>query len=518
MNTPIQQLDQRQQSAAIGYVMQDPENQIVTDKVWHELAFGLESLGYNKQTIRLRVAEIANFFNIADWFHKKTNQLSGGQKQLLNLASIMAMQPKVLILDEPTSQLDPIAAVEFLETLKKINRELAVTIVLSEHRLEEVFSYSDRVILIDDGKIVYDDQPQRIGDFMQHTKHPLAVAMPTPVQLYSAFAQTGDCPITIKQGRQWLDGYMSTNDIVSTLQQSNQFYEQQSGHKPFNLRQLLPVIQPNPTAAVVLKDIWFRYQRDGADILRDLSLTVDKMTFHAIIGGNGAGKSTLLNIIAATVTAYRGKIVLNNRPLKAYDKSELHGKTVALLPQNPQTLFVAKNLYLDLASVLSKRNVTQQIRQQRIEEVLALTELSDLTARHPYDLSGGEQQRAALAKILLLDPDIILLDEPTKGLDGFYKIKLAQVLKRLISAGKTLIMVSHDIEFCAKYADSCSLLFDGQLISSAKTRPFFSGNAFYTTAANRLSRHVFKDCIQVADIKSQLMAAHKRQVGRGDEE
>ncbi len=492
----IEQLDLRQSSSAIGYVMQDPESQIVTDKVWHELAFGLESLGYDQATIRLRVAEVANFFNINDWFHGKTTTLSGGQKQLLNLAAIMTMQPQVLILDEPTSQLDPIAAVEFLETLKKINDELGVTVILSEHRLEEVFSFADKLLLIDDGAIIYDGVPHQIGNFFKQSKHDLAVAMPTPIRVSAAFGETASYPLTLKKGRQWLSDRLAAYDLQSQPLTAAQI---EQGTKPSWRALLFKKKASSETTALELKENWFRYDRQGDDVIRDLTLTVKLAEWHAVLGGNGAGKTTLLKLIAGLQRSYRGKLQLFGKPIDDYRADQLFGKTVALLPQNPQTLFAGKTLYLDLAAVFEGRRDVADERAE-IERVLQLTELSHLKEQHPYDLSGGEQQRAALAKILLLAPKIILLDEPTKGLDGFFKLKLARILNRLIEADTTILMASHDVEFCAANATRCSLLFDGAIVSSKATVDFFRGNAFYTTAANRMSRHLFDDCILADDI------------------
>ncbi len=490
----ISALTLREESEKIGYLMQDVEAQIVTDKVWHELAFGLESLGYDKQAIRLRVAEIANFFGIESWFHKKTTELSGGQKQLLNLASIMTMQPEILILDEPTSQLDPIMAVSFLETLQKINNELGVTIVLSEHRLEEVFAFADKVVLMDNGEIIYDDRADKIAGFFYNTSHPLAVAMPTAIKLYSAFSGSGDCPVDLKSGRKWLErktaGMALETDIVS--KQKNQGL----------LQSLFP--KKEKDLALELEEIYFRYQKDAPDVLQCLNFSVKKESWQAIVGGNGAGKTSLLKVLAGLEKPYRGKRKVFDKHLEQYKEDELFGKLIALLPQNPQTLFTAKTLALDLEELLKQTKVAKDYWQEEIDRVLALTELLDFKERHPYDLSGGEQQRAALAKILLLKPKILLLDEPTKCLDGFYKIKLAEIIRKLIADGTTVVMVSHDIEFCAKNADYCSFLFDGEIVSKGDTRTFFSGNAFYTTAANRLCRKIFPKAILTEDIINQL--------------
>ena len=194
---PLREADLREQSSKIGYVMQNPDNQIVTDKVWHELAFGLESLGEDQKTIRLRVAEMASYFGIQGWFRKDVSQLSGGQKQLLNLASIMAMQPSVLILDEPTSQLDPIAAADFLNTVRKINLELGTTVIITEHRLEDVFHASDRVAVMEDGALLAVDEPRAIGEFLKKENNQMFAAMPSPVQIYYGVENDLQCPLRI---------------------------------------------------------------------------------------------------------------------------------------------------------------------------------------------------------------------------------------------------------------------------------------------------------------------------------
>ena len=203
-DVPLDALDQREQSSMIGYVLQSPENQIVTDKVWHELAFGLESLGCDTPTIRRRVAEMASFFGIEAWFYKNVTELSGGQKQLLNLASIMAMHPDVLILDEPTSQLDPIAASDFLATIGRINRELGTTIILTEHRLEDVFPLSTRVAVMDNGKILCEGNPSEVGGHLRKHEHTMFLAMPSAMRIWSAVPNDLPCPVTVRDGRQWL--------------------------------------------------------------------------------------------------------------------------------------------------------------------------------------------------------------------------------------------------------------------------------------------------------------------------
>ncbi len=451
----IKNLTHREQSEKIGFVMQSPDAQIVTDKVWHELAFGLESLGLDNDDIRSRVAEMSSFFGIEGWFHKDTSELSGGQKQLLNLASVMVMQPKVLLLDEPTGQLDPIAAREFLETLSKLNRELGTTVILTEHRLQEAFPVSDRVVVMDEGAIVANGTPREVGGVLNNIGHPMIAALPTPMRVHFAVPNEGECPVTIREGRQWLENMSQKIDFDTDM------------------------IADNPRVyaedIVTLDNVWFRYDTNSPDVVRGLSMNVKKGELYAILGGNGAGKTTALSIISSHLEPYRGKVEVNGN--------------LATLPQNPQVLFTQKTVGQDLAEM-----------GEDISEVVELCELCDLLHKHPYDLSGGEQQRAALAKVLLTNPDILLLDEPTKGFDAHFKEKFAGILSALKNSGATIIMVSHDIEFCAEYADRCAMFFDGRIVSNGAPREFFSGKRFYTTAANRMAHNIIPDAILAEDI------------------
>lgn len=462
-------LDQRQQAENIGFVMQNPDNQIVCDKVWHELAFGLESLSYSDTQIRARVAEMAAFFGIQDWYYKNVTELSGGQKQLLNLASVMVLEPSVLILDEPTSQLDPIAAHDFLETLVKINKEIGTTVILSEHRLEEALPISDRAIVMDLGKVIADGDVKTVGKILKEKNHDMLLSLPTPMRVSYSVNNEYDTPITVRDGRKWLSK-MPVNDKA-------EFKEGKS---------------ITGEAVLKCKDVWFKYEKDSPDILKGLSLEIKENELYAIVGGNGAGKTTALSLIMDVNTPYRGKIEIQK------------GKKAVCLPQNPQSLFVKKTVLSDLWEMLEKSKDTKDIKEQKIQNVIDFCELFDLLESHPYDLSGGEQQRAALAKVLLCEPDILLLDEPTKGLDAHFKIKLARMLKGLQKSGVTIVMVSHDVEFCAKYADRLGMFFDGHIVSEDKPRAFFSGKSFYTTAANRMARAIRKDAVLDEDVIAML--------------
>ncbi len=478
---PVEEIDQRTQAAEIGYVLQSPDNQIVTDKVWHELAFGLESLGYDNSTIRLRVAEMASFFGIQTWFHKNVTELSGGQKQLLNLAAIMAMHPSVLILDEPTSQLDPIAASDFLETVKKINRELGTTVIMTEHRLADVVPLTRRLIVLNEGVVIADDTPQRVGETLSKLKHPMFLSMPSPMQIYAGVDHDLAWPVTVKEGRQWLDAFIK-DKTPATMVESQ------------------PSSKGDGPVVIKFKDVWFKYEKNGPDIIKDLSFEVKQGQFYCIVGGNGTGKTSTLSLMSGILQPYRGKVLIGgNNPAKMNAK-ELFTNNMGILPQNPQTLFVKKTVELDLYEMLSQLPLTKEEKAAKVEAVVKFAELEHLLSMHPYDLSGGEQQRTALAKVLLLEPKILLLDEPTKGLDGPFKEKLAIFLQKLNAEGVTIVMVSHDVEFCAKYAEVCAMFFDGSIITTNEAQKFFAGNSFYTTAANRMARHVWSEGVTIEGV------------------
>ena len=466
----------REQGARIGYVLQSPDNQLVTDKVWHELAFGLENLGYETGTIRLRVAEMASFFGIQTWFEKNVEELSGGQKQLLNLAAVMAMQPDLLVLDEPTSQLDPLAAGDFLATLRKINAELGTTILIIEHRLEEVLAYADRVMVMENGRILALDEPAKLPARIRDND--MFRAMPVPMRIFEALSGEGGSPVTVREGREWLEGWMKNREAAGS---SGEETRQDGGYR-----------EAVSEVVIEARDVWFRYEKKLPDVVRDLNLTVRKGELYCLLGGNGTGKSTTLSLLGRIRKPYRGKLYLKGKELGKYRESELYGAVLGILPQNPQCLFVKDTVEKDL------REMSKD--EERLRDVIAKTEIGHLLNSHPYDLSGGEQQRAALAKVLLLNPEIILLDEPTKGLDGFYKQKLAEILKGLTKEGRTILMVSHDIEFCAEYGDTCALFFHGGVVTSAPAGQFFAGNSFYTTAANRMARKWYPDAVTAKDV------------------
>lgn len=468
MGRDVYKMDLRSQCENIGFVTQGVNNQLVCDKVWHELAFGLENLGLETPEIRARVAEMAAFFGIQTWFHKNVSELSGGQKQLLNLAAVMVMQPKALILDEPTSQLDPIGAQDFLNMLKKLNRELGVTVIMTEHRLEDAFDLSDRVIALDRGMVIADGTPNEAGRMLYGTD--MFCAMPSSMRVYALLDGKGEYPVNVREGREFLAEAAKTAEL-----------------KPIEKRS---AASHNETPAVELRDVYFRYEKKLDDVLKGFSLKAYAGEIYAIVGGNGAGKTTALNIMSGLSKPYRGSVLIEGQRIDSI--RGLYNGCIGVMPQETKLLFVKKTVIEDLHDVLDN--------DEAVREVAEICGLSDVLERHPYDLSGGEQQKLALAKLLLLKPKILLLDEPTKGMDAHFKIEFAKLLTGLKKSGAAIIMVSHDVEFCAEYADRCAFVFDGGVASWGAAQEFFAEKCFYTTAANRMSRGIIEGAVTAEDI------------------
>lgn len=490
----LETMDDRESAARIGFVGQNPDTQLVTDKVWHELAFGLENLGVPGEQIRRRTAEIAQYFGMESWFRRPVSELSGGQKQLLNLASVVIMQPDVLLLDEPTAQLDPIGTGRFLDTLRRLNRDLGTAVLLSEQRLEEVVPMADRVLIMHQGHLVADAVPGQCAAKLEAYERdhnealPIASAMPVAVRVWKAchYRDEANSPVSIRQGKSWL-----ADHVRKTGQPGEPIKSAVSDRHPCHTAK-----RAVSETALFVDRLCFGYQKDQ-HVLEDFTMRVPKGMLYAVVGGNGSGKSTALKAIMGICKPRRGKV-------KAAGK-------IRFLAQNPKSLFTELTAAEELMAMLLPENggagLKEADRTQRVGEMLSYLELTAQREQNPMDLSGGQQQRLALGKLLLTEPDILLLDEPTKGLDGAFKEKLAEFLKDLCSKGKTVVLVSHDMEFCARYADQCGLLFDGQLISEGETRAFFRENVFYTTAAQRMSRGVCGDCLLAEDIVRALQEA-----------
>lgn len=446
----------------VGYVAQHPDNQLVMDSVWHELAFGLENEGLPPAAIRRRLAETVAFFGMEEWLNKKVYDLSGGQKQLLNLAAVMVMQPSVLILDEPTAQLDPIASREFWQMAIRIREELGVTVILSEHQLEDVLPLCDRMLVMRDGVLTDAAAPQEAALALLNRGDPLAGALPAAARLAYRLGEREALPLSIRTGQQWLKNLPAP---------------------PCAAGQRAPETFP-ADRAVEAKELWFRYDRQEPFVMRGLSLRVNAGEIHALFGGNGSGKSTLLHLLCGIDQPARGRILRES------------GRRIGLLPQNPQTLFVADTLWEDLCDGREEAGFCEEDVRSWMERF----GLQALEERHPYDLSGGEQQKAALVKVLLRHPDILLLDEPTKGMDAAARALLARILTGLKDQGRTVLLATHDLAFAAEVADVCSLLQSGEVACTERGKGFFTGNLFYTTPLCRLTRGWTPDCVTWEDV------------------
>lgn len=474
----VEKLDDKISAQKIGFVFQKPDQQIVTDKVWHELAFGLESLGYDSDYIRLRVGEMANYFGITSLFRKKTTELSGGQKQLMNLASVMAMSPDVIILDEPTSQLDPITANDFITTLKKINDELGLTVIIIEHRLQEVFPIADKVAVMEDGKVICYDTPRNVCEKLSN--HPMSQGFPSAVRIWQKSGSKGECPLTVKEGRNFINSNFSERKLP--------------------LRNTIP----NTEDIITLKDVFFRYEKGGNDILSGTNLSIKKGEHFCILGGNGSGKTTTLKILAGLLKPYRGKVIIDNNKMTKKTTADFNRLGVAMLPQNPESVFLKSRVIDDYTELCKIKGIEKSDYEDKINSVAEKLGIKDLLENHPYDLSGGEIQKCALGKVLISEPKILLLDEPTKGVDAYSKIALSNILQEIKSDGVTIITVTHDVEFASIVADRCGLFFDGEVLSSLVPQEFFSKNNFYTTASSRISRDKFANAVTVDDVVSLI--------------
>ncbi|WP_410983108.1 ABC transporter ATP-binding protein [Bacillus cereus] len=444
----------------VGMVFQNPENQLVMDTVIQELAFSLENVGLETKIIQKRIAELISFLGFQDLLHQSVHTLSGGQKQLVNLAAVLVLQPKLLLLDEPTAQLDPIAAKDFLGLLKRINEELGITIIMSEHRLDEVIPLATRVMFMDAGKIIYDGMPQHVLSKMWAVEK-FRPFIPQIPRLFLEW-DIGKIPFTVREAQKQI-------------------------HSELPIEHEVPALSQAETKKVILqaKHISFQYEKNSPFILQDLTLAIEQGKWTALVGKNGTGKSTLLTILAGLNKARRGKVRWNGTEIHKINSKERF-KKIGFVSQHPYYHFTFETVWDE---VFERANELYSDRGKEIaEEMLQRFWLDSVRDRHPHDCSGGEQQLIALCTALLSKPKLLLLDEPTKGLDPEKKERLGELFQALQKEGTTIVMATHDIEFAAKYVDHCMMLFDGKVMMDDAPKKFFSDNFFYTTSINRFIR------------------------------
>ncbi len=511
---PLADVSRRELAETVGYVGQNPENQMVTDTVWHEMAFGLENLGLPLRTIRLRVAEMAEYFGISGWFHRETATLSGGQKQILNLASAMVMRPDILLLDEPTSSLDPTSATRFLQMLRQLNEELGTTILLSEQRLEEIVPVADSVLLMEEGRIFGKSAPGRCADIARN----LAVFPSMPVAMRTALALgeegSGEVPVSIREGKAYLRDKISPQGrgkqpgeacLQESICSQKNGADAQGNGKGEEVKQKDKEMQKikvhkkksgnRGERILQLKNITAGYER-GVPVVEELDFTLHRGELLAVVGGNGAGKSTMLKIMAGIHKPWKGKVLREGK--------------CCYLPQNPQSLFVEISVEEELGDAFKSygkqdlAEISTDEKRRRVEEMLAFLDLEEVRKQNPYDLSGGQMQRLALGKLLLLQPELLLLDEPTKGMDGSFKESFAGLLHRLRKETMTIVMVSHDLNFIAEYMEEIAMVFDRGILCRGSVEEFFRNNAFYTTAFCRMCRELFPDVIRISELVQRL--------------
>ena len=528
---PMADMSDRQAAQEIGMVMQQPESQIITDRVYQELAFGLESMGIKQEELRLRVGETANYYGINTWFERSTDTLSGGQKQLLALASVTAVGPRLLLLDEPTAQLDPIAAASFIDTVYKLNREMGITVLIAEHRTEELFERADSVLLMEKGRLLKKDTPRAVC--AHFASAPAAQGFPAAARLFAALEKRSpggpemnslamnspakDGPVSNSPAKEGSLPERAENNIPMTVREGRAFmaelFDKAGLAQAANCAAQESCAPRKEEQALELKGAWFRYEKDSPDVLKGVNFSAAFGEVFSLLGGNGSGKSTLFKVIAGLERAYRGKIAVLGRNIKKWDASLCCGG-VALLPQDVSGVFVKHTVKEDMEDLCRAQGI---VPQPKIDELCAQMGIEDLLDREPMDLSGGERQKCALCKLLLTSPQLILLDEPTKGMDAAYRSGLVKTVRGLAQKGAAVIIATHDTGFAAAVSDRCGLFFNGELLSVCSPRRFFSATRFYTTAASRITRD-YLPCavtVQQAVTESETLLARGTEKGSG---
>ena len=532
----IQDLDDISSACDIGYLFQNPDSQIVTDTVIQEIAFPLENIGLPTEEIRNRISEIVAFFGINDILHKNVNELSGGQKQLVNLCSLLVLRPEVLLLDEPMSQLDPIASYEFLSIVRRLNEEFSITVIMSEHKADSIFPFIDKAVFLKDGRIEFVDNAHNIckevidDEIFENylpvvTKiyNSLSVKYPSLIKL--------NTPLSIREGRRCLNEIH--DDLIKISEGSENFdnlgfsnlHHTSKKYQSMEKSGILDKISlnKNRNALIQMKGIYFAYEKEKL-ILKNVDFDLNRGEFVSLIGGNGVGKSTFLQLLVGILKPIKGKVkyrkgiklaYVHQNPMIHFSKDNVREEFLESILEsnlfNKSNVDFKKEDYESLLKLNNEEFIDSELLnglkfdsiEFKFKEIIEFFDICDLIDKHPYDCSGGEQQKIVIVKALLQNADVLVLDEPTKGLDPISSKALADILNSLIDNGLTIIMTSHDLDFVANNCKRCLMLFDKDIQIDDDPKVIFAENNFYTTFTNRMVKEYIPEVVTFDDVKSK---------------
>ena len=534
--TRIIDMDEISSACDIGYLFQNPDSQIVTDTVIQEIAFPLENIGLPTEEIRNRISEIVAFFGINDILHKNVNELSGGQKQLVNLCSLLVLRPQVLLLDEPMSQLDPIASYEFLSIVRRLNEEFSITVIMSEHKADSIFPFIDKAVFLKEGKIEFVDNAHNIcsevidDEIFENylpavTKiyNSLSVKYPSLIKL--------NTPLSIREGRRCLNTIhddlikISNHDVDSiNLNHDNLHITNKKYHSQEKSGILDKIsIGGNKNALINMNGIYFAYEK-GKLILKNVDFELEKGDFVSLIGGNGVGKSTFLQLLVGILKPIKGKVkykkgiklaYVHQNPMIHFSKDNVKEEFLESILEsnllNNNSVGFNKETYDNLLKMSNEEFIESDVLnglefdsiEFKFKELIEFFDICDLIDKHPYDCSGGEQQKIVIVKALLKNADVLVLDEPTKGLDPISSKNLANILNSLRDNGITILMTSHDLDFVANNCKRCLMLFDKDIQIDDDPKVIFAENNFYTTFVNRMVKDYVPEIVTLDDLKDK---------------
>lgn len=488
---PVEGMSLNQSAEKVGFVFQDPLNQVVCDTVEAELAFGMENIGKSKTEISERIAELSIYFGMSHWMTRELSSLSTGELQLVNLASIIAMAPDILLLDEPLAQLDPVSKERFLNILFKLNDDFNLTILIVEHELDLLYAHCDQVIVLKEGQIIEQGTPRKVAeDCWQSEK---INYLPIPAHIFHLLEGKGVVPINIKEGIRFIskvEGLDKMSHIDKTKEVKGE--------------------------TLKIRNLTFRYDRQSTYILEEVDLTLKEGDILCLFGANGSGKTTLLKVIIGVLKNKQGKIWWNQVRMTSKTLETYLGETIGYLPQNPSGLLFSGTVAENLVEVMTYHKVDLIEQRMRMKELLSELDLKYLEHRKIDTLSYGEKQLVALSKVFILRPQLVLLDEPTKGLDRKKKETVERFLRKKGSEGITMIITSHDPDFASEVGSLCTLLFRQKLTPLQTPTHFFSKHHFFTTTVKKVVHQRLKDVVTMSDLKRYCIGEGDAHEGKND--